>query len=285
MAPRRILIIGGTVEAAQLAAGLENDPIFEPITSLAGRTRDPAPLPGTVRTGGFGGPEGLAHYLTAAEICAVADATHPFAEQITRNAAEACRTTGVPYLRLERPPWKREPEDHWIDVADAEEAARRLDGHGSRVFLSIGRQELLPFENLRDIWFLLRMIDPPSGPIPLAHCDVILGRGPFEAESEVNLLAKHRIDTLVSKNSGGDATYGKIMAARRLGLPVIMIRRPAAPLGKAVDTVTAAMDWIVARSADERGIGPKFTLYSVEERQVREEADGKNHRIPDASNK
>lgn len=244
MAPKRVLILGGTVEAAQLAERLDADPNFDPITSLAGRTRSPAPLPGIVRTGGFGGVEGLARYLSSNAIDAVIDATHPFAAQISRNASDACRRTGVPSLRLERPPWKQEPGDDWIEVADANEAARRLVGHAKRVFLSIGRQELSPFEDLNDIWFLLRMIDPPSGPLSLAHHKLVLGRGPFDTDAEAALLTEHRIDTVVSKNSGGDATYGKIAAARRLGLPVIMVGRPSRLAGDSVESVDAAMGWL-----------------------------------------
>ncbi len=245
MAPRRILILGGTVEAAQLATSLDGAPAFEPISSLAGRTREPAPLPGAVRTGGFGGAEGLEHYLRTNEIDTVIDATHPFAEQISRNTVAACGMAGVPCLRLERPAWKPGPGDNWIEVADATEASRRLVGHGKRVFLSIGRQKLAPFEALTEIWFLLRMIDPPSKRIPLARHELILGRGPFDADAEVELLAGHRIDMIVSKNSGGDATYGKIAAARRLRLPVVMIDRPVVGAGDLVETVAAALDWLV----------------------------------------
>lgn len=244
MTHKKILILGGTVEAAQLAARLDADPSFEPITSLAGRTRHPAPLSGTVRTGGFGGAEGLAQYLTANAIDAVIDATHPFASRISRNALAACRQAGIPTLRLDRPPWKRQPGDHWIDVADVDEAARCLAEHGRRIFLSIGRQELSPFQDLPEIWFLLRMIDSPSGPLPLARYGLILGRGPFGADAEANLLAGHRIDAVVSKNSGGDATHGKISAARRLGLPVVMIARPTPPAGSIVGSVDAAVGWL-----------------------------------------
>lgn len=246
MQARRVLILGGTAEAAQLAARLDADPNFDPITSLAGRTRSPAFLPGTVRIGGFGGVEGLERYLSAEAIDALIDVTHPFAARISRNAADACRHMAVPWLRLERPPWRRRPGDEWIEVADSNEAAHSLAGYARRVLLSIGRQELAPFEALTDIWFLLRMIDPLPAPPSLAHHEIVLGRGPFDTDAEAALLTEHRIDAVVSKNSGGNATYGKIAAARRLGLPVIMIARPSPLAGDSVETVDAAMKWLAA---------------------------------------
>lgn len=244
MAASRVLILGGTAEAARLAEHLDANAGFEPITSLAGRTHSPAPLPGAVRMGGFGGSEGLARYIDSAAIDVVIDATHPFAMRISQNALEACDATGHPLLRLERPAWRRQPGDSWIDVADVEAAARRLDGHAKRVFLSIGRLELAPFASLDGIWFLLRMIDRPGEPPPLADFELVLGRGPFDAEAEAVLLARHQIDTIVSKNSGGTATYGKIAAGRRLGLPVVMIGRPSPLAVNSVQAVDDAMNWL-----------------------------------------
>ncbi len=244
MVARRVLILGGTVEAARLAERLEADSEFDTITSLAGRTRSPAPVPGTTRIGGFGGAEGLARYLASDAIDLVIDATHPFASSISANVVEACRTARLPWLRLERPPWHRQAGDSWIEVPDASVAARTLSGQARRVFLSIGRQDLAPFADLEDIWFLLRMIDSPPEPPPLAQYDLVLGRGPFAVDDEIELLAKHDIDTIVSKNSGGNATYGKIAAARQLGLPVVIMSRPAPPAGDLADSVDAALDWL-----------------------------------------
>ena len=256
MSARRVLILGGTVEAVELAKALDEDSAFESITSLAGRTRQPAALPGTTRIGGFGGAEGLADYLRANAIDALVDATHPYAMRITRNAVTACEAAGIPRLRLDRPAWSRLPDDRWFDVLDSSEAARHLPEGARRVFLAIGRQDLEPFAHRPHIWFLLRMIDPPAEPIPLPHHSLVLGRGPFAQEDEEELLAQHRIDALVSRNSGGGATYGKIAAARRLGLPVVMITRPPPPAGTVVDSVEAAIAWLEAdpfRARTDRG--------------------------------
>ncbi len=241
MSARRVLILGGTVEAVELAKALDDDPRFEPITSLAGRTRHPAVVPGATRTGGFGGVEGLADYLGANAIDALVDATHPYAARITQNAVAACEAAGIPRLRLERPPWSRQSGDHWIDVSDSAEAARHLPDNAKRVFLAIGRQDLEPFSCRPDIWFLLRVIDPPDPPPDLDRHEVVLGRGPFAVWGEIDLLTQNRIDTIVSKNSGGEATYAKIIAARQLGLPVVMIARPDAPAGETVETAEAAL--------------------------------------------
>ena len=248
MAPERILILGGTTEAVELARLLEADPRNLPITSLAGRTDAPRPLPGEVRIGGFGGADGLAEYLISQGIDMLVDATHPFAENISRNAAEACQQAGLPWVRLDRPAWKRRLGDLWIDAADADNAAKSLPSTAQKIFLSIGRQDLAPFSARDDVEFLVRMIEPPSKPLPLGRHELILGRGPFDADAEETLLSQYGIDTVVSKNSGGDPTYGKIVAARRLGLPVVMIGRPPASDGPSVPTVTAAMEWITGQA-------------------------------------
>lgn len=244
MTSKRVLILGGTTEAAELARLLEADPGFQPITSLAGRTGTPHPVPGEVRIGGFGGTDGLARYLSSQAIDMLVDATHPFAETISRNANEACEQVGFPWLRLERPPWTRQPGDLWIDAADAGHAAKSLPTNAQRVFLSIGRQDLAPFSARTDVEFLVRMIEPPSEPLPLTRYESILGRGPFDADEEEALLIRHGIDAVVSKNSGGDATYGKIVAARKLNLPVIMIDRPKSLPGDRVESVAKVLAWL-----------------------------------------
>ncbi len=250
---KRVLILGGTTEGLQVAELLADHPDFEPITSLAGRTSDPEMPPGASRIGGFGGAEGLAGYLAKQSIHALIDASHPFAEQISRNGIEASRLTGVPMLRLERSAWRRCPHDNWIDVADAEAAAGKIVGLARRVFLSIGRQHLAPFGRLSGVWFLLRMIDPPDAPLPIPDPELILGRGPFNVDDEVGLLSNHRIDAVVSRNSGGSATYGKIVAAQRLGLPVIMIQRPKRLPGERVSHPWAAVEWLEAHSSGPIG--------------------------------
>ena len=247
--PMKILILGGTAEAAGLARALAEDLRVAAITSLAGRTRAPAAVPGEVRVGGFGGPEALADYLTDNVIDLVVDATHPFAAQISRNAAQACATAGVPRLLLARPAWAPLPGDDWRPAPDAEAAAAALPGPGRRVFLAIGRQELAAFAGLNDCWFLVRLVEAPDTPPPLADHHLVLGRGPFAVEEEIALLREHRIEVVVSKNSGGQGASAKIAAARELALPVVMIERPPAPASETAESVAAALAWIDARRA------------------------------------
>lgn len=242
----RVLILGGTGEAralaGRLAAGVPGLPPLDIVSALAGRTRAAMPLPGRVRVGGFGGADGLAAYLRDERIELVIDATHPFATQISANAAAACKAAGVPRLALARLAWQAQPGDIWIEVADAAEAAQVLPRYGRRVFLSTGRRELAAFAALDEMWFLVRLVDPPEAPLPLPDCRVVTGRGPFDAAAERRLLMVNDIDVLVCKASGGAATAAKLAAARDLGLPVVMIRRPAPPPGPVVADVGAAID-------------------------------------------
>lgn len=249
MAPARVLILGGTGEGAALARRLASTAGLEVITSVAGVTDSAAAgLPGQVRQGGFGGVEGLANYLQSQAIDLLVDTTHPFAARMTANAAEAASRTGVPWLRLDRPGWTPQPGDRWTEVADAAEAASALSRFGPRVFLSVGQGELEPFAELSDRWFLVRMVAPPRQPLPLPRAELIRARGPFAEADELELLRRHAIDVVVSKNSGGAATYGKIAAARHLGLPVVMIARPAPPEADTVTSVAGAYDWVMARA-------------------------------------
>jgi precorrin-6A/cobalt-precorrin-6A reductase len=238
----RILILGGTAEAVALAEACAARSGLEVISSFAGRTRSPILPPGEVRSGGFGGVEGLARFLVERAIDRVVDATHPFALQIGAHAERACREAEVPRLRLLRPPWRPEAGDRWIEVAGLAAAARLLPTLGRRVFLTVGQRDLEAFAGL-DLWFLVRTIEPP-GPSPLRRAEWIAGRGPFAVADETALLRGHGIDVLVTKASGGEATYAKLLAARRLGLPVLMVRRPAPPPGPVVDSVAAALAWL-----------------------------------------
>lgn len=214
------------------------------ITSLAGRTRRPAELAGQVRLGGFGGAQGLARYLEDQAIDLLVDATHPFAAAISRNAVEASALSGVPRLMLARPAWAPVAGDRWNEVESAAAAARQVATLGRRVFLTVGRQELGAFADLPEVWFLVRLIEALEDDLPLADYQLVLGRGPFAEAAEAELLRARRIDLLVSKNSGGPATYAKIAAARGLGLPVLMIARPALPPGDSVPDVDQALAWI-----------------------------------------
>jgi precorrin-6A/cobalt-precorrin-6A reductase len=242
----RVLILGGTSEAVQLAEACAEVPDLEITTSLAGRTRTPCAPPGALRIGGFGGADGLERYLRAQGIDRLVDATHPFALQIGRNAVQACRAAGVPRLRLLRPPWQRQPGDRWIEVESLAEAARWLPPR-ARVFLSVGRSDLGAFAGLEQ-WFLVRTIEPAEP--CLANARWLAERGPFRLEDEAALLREHEVDVLVTKASGGEATYAKLAAARQLGLKVIMVRRPPPPEGPMVESVAAALAWLAHRPAD-----------------------------------
>jgi precorrin-6A/cobalt-precorrin-6A reductase len=238
----RVLLLGGTSEASALARRLAGRPDLHVTTSLAGLTAERAPLPGEVRIGGFGGPEGLRAYLRADAVDVVVDATHPFARRMRWHAAEACAALGLPRLRLERPPWSPVPGDEWRHFTNLEAAADAL-GPGSRAFLTIGRRELAPFARRPDVWYLVRAIHAPN-PLPLPQAEVVLARGPFAEADEVRLLREHRIDTLVAKNSGGDAAAAKLAAARTLGIRVVIVERPPSPAGPHAATVDGAVDWL-----------------------------------------
>jgi len=244
-----LLILGGTAEAASLAqAALARfgDRIAV-TTSLAGRTERPAKLAGQVRIGGFGGAEGLVAYLAAEHVAWLIDATHPFAAQISAQAAAACAAAAVPRLVLLRPPWRHHPLDRWVEVADLAGAARVLPQLGRRVWLTVGQRDLAAFAGLPQHHFLVRLVDAPAAPLPLASCDILLGRGPFNLAEERRILQRHAIEVLVAKASGGAATEAKLVAARERDLPVVMVRRPPPPPGERGDEVAAALDWLAAQ--------------------------------------
>jgi precorrin-6A/cobalt-precorrin-6A reductase len=238
----KLLILGGTTEAVELAVACAARPGLAVTSSLAGRTQRPILPPGDVRIGGFGGAAGLARFLLERGIDRVVDATHPFAARMSAHAEHACRAAGVPRLRLLRPSWVPVPGDRWMEVASFAEAAQRLPDLGRRVFLTLGRRELRAFARL-DLWFLVRTIERP-GMLPLRQGRWLVGRGPFALEDELALLRTHAIDVLVTKASGGGATYAKLVAARQLGLPVLMVRRPPPPPGPVVTSVAAALAWL-----------------------------------------
>jgi precorrin-6A/cobalt-precorrin-6A reductase len=248
--PVTVLILGGTSEARALAAGLAGRPGLRVVSSLAGRVSRPARPQGEVRAGGFGGVAGLAAWLSAEGVAAVVDATHPFAETISAHAADACAQADLPLLRLARPGWVPRDGDDWRAAGSLEEAAAMLPGLGTRVFLTTGRQGLAAFAGLEGLWFLIRCVDPPDGPVP-AHREVLLARGPYERAAERALMRRFDIDVLVTKDSGGELTAGKLGAARDLGLPVVMVRRPAPVVPAAprsVPDVAAAVAWVLSQA-------------------------------------
>jgi precorrin-6A/cobalt-precorrin-6A reductase len=226
MRGERILILGGTGEARELATSLVGEGL-EVISSLAGVTGQPRLPDGEVRSGGFGGIDGLAAYLVTEAIAVIIDATHPFAAQMSRQACEAAEVTGVPLLRLERAPWHSVPGDNWITAADAREAADLLPA-GSRPFVTIGRKEVAIFLSRGDLLGLARMIEVPPCAVP-PNWTIQLQRPPFAEQAEITLLTQNLITHVVTKNSGSVDTFAKIVAARRLGIPVVMISRPPKP--------------------------------------------------------
>jgi len=239
-----VLVLGGTGEARRLAAALDEEGV-DVLSSLAGRVADPMLPPGEVRIGGFGGAAGLTAWLQAHPVRAVVDATHPFAGTMSASAAAAAELTGIPLLRLQRPGWTAKPGDDWRWVDSLEEAAAAVSGFGS-VFLSTGRTGLGAFAGLT-ARCLVRSVDPPSPPLP-ERTVVVLARGPFTVEEELALFREHDIEVVVTKDSGGAMTEAKLTAARILGAPVVLVRRPpAAPGIPVVATVPEALAWVRAR--------------------------------------
>ena len=236
----RILLLGGTSEARALAARLH--PEVDVISSLAGRVPDPALPVGQVRIGGFGGVEGLRHWLLDAKVDAVVDATHPFAATITANAAAACWELRVPHLVLARPAWP--PGDAIVVESDTHAAKTVADHDFSRVFLTTGRSGAAAFADA-DAWFLIRAVTAPDAhDLPRRH-QVVLSRGPYRYDDELEILREHRIDALVTKNSGGSMTRPKLDAAAALGVAVVMVDRPPLPAGvRTATTVDEAVAWV-----------------------------------------
>lgn len=252
-----ILILGGTSEAAALDQHLaEQAPDIRAVISLAGHTVDPKPTNLPVRTGGFGGIEGLRRYLEEEGIVAVIDATHPFAAIMPFHAQAACLAQSVPLLAIHRKPWSPCPGDRWHSVLDMAAAAEALGPEPKRVFLTVGRLELPAFADAPQHHYLVRAIEPIGNRLPLHDVKVIQQRGPFHADDEEDLMRREGIEVLVSKNSGGDATSGKLLAARRLGLPVVMVERPPKPDVETVEHIDQVLPWLVAQGlfVTERGV-------------------------------
>lgn len=238
-----LLILGGTTEATALARAVAGAGIAGTF-SYAGRVANPRDQPLPLRVGGFGGPEGLADWIREHGVTHVVDATHPFASQMSHNAVTACRACRVPLIALTRLPWQAQVADHWWHVPDTDGAVDALGEEPRRVFLAIGRMHLAEFVRAPRHFYLLRLVDPPEGDLPLPDCAVEVSRGPFSIDDDIALMRAHRIDVVVSKNSGGDGARAKIDAARRLHLPVIMIDRPGLPQRREVHTVDAVMRWL-----------------------------------------
>nr|WP_315430874.1 cobalt-precorrin-6A reductase [uncultured Albidiferax sp.] len=247
----RILVLGGTTEASQLARALAAAGV-DAIFSYAGRTEAPIAQPLPTRVGGFGGCMGLLAWLRANRITQVVDATHPFAAQMSSHAIVACGEARIPLLALERPAWVAQAGDAWQNVPDVDAAVAALPAAPAHVFLAIGRQQLAPFARLPQHRYLLRLVDAVPD-LPLAHTEVVLARGPFTEQGDRALMLAHGITHVVAKNAGGSGAEAKLLAARALGLAVVLIDRPVIPKRATVASVAEVMDWIAAHTAD-RGV-------------------------------
>lgn len=253
-APRlRVLILGGTSEARRLAEVLARDPGIDAVLSYAGRTESPLPVPIPWRVGGFGGIDGLIDYLRAERIDRVVDATHPFAAQMSAHAVVACAAAKIPLLALERAPWRPGEGDRWIEADTLDEAADALGVEPKRVFLGIGRLHLAAFARKPQHDYLVRLVDAPREELPLPRVEVVVARGPFNLAGDRALFEQHGTEIVVAKNAGGTAAVAKIEAARALGLPVVMVRRPSIPERPSVDSVAAVMDWLAHDDAPAVG--------------------------------
>jgi precorrin-6A/cobalt-precorrin-6A reductase len=242
----RALILGGIADASRLAAEIARAGI-DAVYSYGGRTRAPADQPLPTRIGGFGGVNGLAEYVRREGITHVIDATHPFAAGMSRNATQACAETGTPLIALERAPWTRAPGDKWIEIGGVNAAVAALPEAPARVFLAIGRQHIAPFAARPQHAYTLRFVDPPEAPLPFP-AELIVSRGPFTLDGELEMMRAHGITWIIARNSGGDGARAKIDAARMLGLPVIMISRPPLPERLRVESVAEVMQWLGHRT-------------------------------------
>jgi precorrin-6A/cobalt-precorrin-6A reductase len=251
----RILLLGGSSEASALAGLLTENQSFSPVLSLAGRTAAPVLPAIPCRIGGFGGAEGLARHLQDNAIQALVVATHPFAAQIRQNAVTAARMTGTRLLLIERPAWDRQSGDRWTEVADMNQAAAALGPALRRVLLTIGRKDLAPFAAAPWHDYVIRSVDAPPPELLPGAAKIITARGPFTLEDDRRMLHEERISVIVTKNSGGTATQAKLIAARELGLPVIMVARPPWPDVSGLDATrvsdaAGALGWLAARHED-----------------------------------
>ena len=248
--PDRLLLLGGTGEALALARRLaEAMPDLSVVTSLAGRTLDPVLPPGEVRRGGFGGVDGLVRYLKNEKISLLVNATHPYAAEMSAHALAAREMADVALLRLLRPAWRKQPADSWIRAHDVQGAAGICKWLGRRVLLALGSQEIHHFAGVPRAHFVVRMVDAPAAPLPLENCEVITARGPFSLAEERRIILEYGIDLIVAKNSGGDATFAKIAAAREFSIPIVMVDRPEIALHPGCDSVPGveeALAWIAA---------------------------------------
>ncbi|WP_173834963.1 cobalt-precorrin-6A reductase [Halomonas sp. HG01] len=246
----KVLILGGTTEASALARALAEREI-PALFSYAGRVAAPKPQPLPTRVGGFGGTDGLAAFLAAERITHLVDATHPFAEQMSRHAVAAAEQMDTALIALTRPRWKPQESDRWQRVASIEAAVATLDGPPERVLLAIGRMHLAAFAARPEHHYVLRLVDLPEEAPPLPRHTLTVDRGPFTREGDLALMREHGVERLVCKNAGGAGAAAKLEAARALGIPVLMIDRPALPPRREAHSPDAVLDWLGHRSTSD----------------------------------
>lgn len=240
---RNILVLGGTSEASALAGRLAERG-ERAVLSYAGRVSQPKAQPIPVRVGGFGGIPGLVRYLHEHAVTHLVDATHPFAAQMSRHAEAAAQQAGIPLLALTRPGWQAGPGDRWQSVADIDGAVAALAGPAQRVLLAVGRLHCAEFAAQPQHHYILRLVDPPAEPPPLPEHTVVVARGPFDGPGDLALMRRHRVDIVVAKNAGGSGAEAKLHAARALGLPVVMVERPALAHRREVSSVAQVLQWL-----------------------------------------
>lgn len=240
---RNILLLGGTSQASALANRLAERGEHA-VLSYAGRVSNPKAQPIAVRIGGFGGVPGLVQYLHEQRVTHLVDATHPFAAQMSRHAIAAAQHAGVPLLALTRPAWRPGPGDRWQPVADIAAAVAALAGPAKRVLLAVGRQHCAEFAAQPQHHYILRLVDAPASPPVLPQHTVIVSRGPFEVIGDLALMRRHGVDIVVAKNAGGTGAEAKLHAARSLGLPVVMVQRPAMAHRREASCVEEVLHWL-----------------------------------------
>lgn len=241
----KLLLLAGTSEARRLAGDLANEPQIEVIASLAGVTREPLDLPVPMRSGGFGGRAAFAQYLREQKFDAVVDATHPFACIISKRCHEVALEMGLPHLQILRPEWQPQTGDQWTFIADESAAAAHIP-QGSVVFLATGRQTLHRFANMTGRRLICRQIDTSEGAFPFEGGEYLIGRPPFSVEEELELFTRRKVDWLVVKNAGGILSQSKLVAARQMQMPVLLINRPPVLDCMRVETSDAALEWVRA---------------------------------------
>ena len=234
----KILVLAGTAEARELCARLRDEG-HDVEASLAGETRKPLPLGVKTRVGGFGGVEGLQAFLDHNQIEVLIDGTHPFADQMTANALAV---SVHHHAILQREAWVPSKGDSWFEIGSAAETADYVKA-GQNVLLATGRKTIHDFAVLGHAYCYARVLDEPNAEYPF-NGEYLWGRPPFSAEDEIALFKDLKIDWIVVKNAGGPNSVSKLDAARELGIPVLMLKRPDVPSANVKTSVGEMMEWV-----------------------------------------